>query len=240
MKANAALRATALLCCGLGAPWTAGAQTKPVPDTMAQRALACTACHGEQGRVTPEGYVPRIAGKPAGYLERQLRAFRDGRRSNEGMSRLLQNLTDDVLRELSAHFEGLDPPDGAGPDRSPRTTPSAAAQQRARALVRDGDAALGLPACSACHGPGLTGSRPDVPALVGLPRDYLVAQLGAWRHGLRKAAEPDCMARIAKALAPQDIPAVADWLAAQPVPPRMTPSPERPARWPVDCGSVTR
>jgi cytochrome c553 len=31
-------------------------------DTMAERTRACTACHGEQGRATPAGYFPRIAG----------------------------------------------------------------------------------------------------------------------------------------------------------------------------------
>ena len=31
-------------------------------DTIAQRTLACTACHGEQGRAAPDGYYPRLAG----------------------------------------------------------------------------------------------------------------------------------------------------------------------------------
>ena len=44
----------------------------PVPDTMAQRVQACTPCHGKEGRATNQGYFPRIAGKPAGYLANQL------------------------------------------------------------------------------------------------------------------------------------------------------------------------
>ncbi|MCB2071660.1 MAG: cytochrome C, partial [Ottowia sp.] len=36
----------------------------PFRDDMAQRTLACTACHGEQGRAGPDGYYPRLAGKP--------------------------------------------------------------------------------------------------------------------------------------------------------------------------------
>lgn len=51
-----------------------------VPDTIAERVQACTVCHGKQGRATNEGYFPRIAGKPAGYLFNQLVNFRDGRR----------------------------------------------------------------------------------------------------------------------------------------------------------------
>ncbi|MBA4267465.1 MAG: cytochrome C, partial [Comamonadaceae bacterium] len=37
---------------------------RTVPDTMAQRMMACTLCHGAQGRATSSGYFPRIAGKP--------------------------------------------------------------------------------------------------------------------------------------------------------------------------------
>ena len=57
-----------------------------VPDTMAERVRACTACHGKEGRATSDGYYPRIAGKPAGYLYAQLRHFRDGRRTNAAMA----------------------------------------------------------------------------------------------------------------------------------------------------------
>ncbi|MBC7445185.1 MAG: c-type cytochrome, partial [Polaromonas sp.] len=37
----------------------------PFEDSMAQRTLACTACHGPQGRAAADGYYPRLAGKPA-------------------------------------------------------------------------------------------------------------------------------------------------------------------------------
>ena len=35
-------------------------------DTIAQRAMACTGCHGKEGRAASDGYYPRIAGKTAG------------------------------------------------------------------------------------------------------------------------------------------------------------------------------
>ena len=40
----------------------------PFENTIAQRTLACTACHGPQGRAAPDGYYPRLAGKPVGTL----------------------------------------------------------------------------------------------------------------------------------------------------------------------------
>ena len=66
--------------------------------------------------------------------------------------------------------------------------------------------------CGACHGAALTGVQPATPGLLGLPRDYINAQLGAWRTGQRKAHAPDCMADIAQRLDIQDIAAVSAWL----------------------------
>ena len=71
--------------------------------------------------------------------------------------------------------------------------------------------------CTACHGPSMAGRAPAIPGLLGLPRDYLIAQFGQWVNGKRKAAAPDCMGEIAGKLTADDISAVATWLAAQPV-----------------------
>ena len=59
------------------------------------------------------------------------------------------------------------------------------------------------------------GVEPAVPGLVGVSADYLQAQLGAWRNGVRTAQPPDCMATIAKRLRPEDIGAVGAWVASQ-------------------------
>src|SRR5688572_33338904 len=82
----------------------------PFEDTMAQRTLACTACHGKEGRAGPDGYYPRIAGKPAGYLYNQLLNFRDGRRHYGLMTGLLEPLSDAYLFQISQHFASLDLP----------------------------------------------------------------------------------------------------------------------------------
>ena len=91
---------------------SAAAQTSghSAPDTLAERVRACTACHGKEGRASNQGYLPRIAGKPAGYLYNQLVGFREGRRHYPLMTGLLENLNDDYLREIAGHFAGLDLP----------------------------------------------------------------------------------------------------------------------------------
>jgi len=205
-------------------------------DTMAQRTLACTGCHGKEGRAGPDGYYPRIAGKPAGYLYNQLLNFRDGRRRYGLMVRLLDPLTDAYLLEIAQHFAQLELPYSAP---SPSSAPPALLR-RGEELVRHGDVAKDVPACVQCHGDALTGVLPNTPGLLGLSRDYLNAQLGAWRTGQRRAHAPDCMARIARQLSPEDLTAATAWLAAQPLPRDTAAVASLPRPPAVSCGSATQ
>ncbi|MES2100089.1 MAG: cytochrome c4 [Pseudomonadota bacterium] len=202
---------------------------------MAQRMQACTGCHGAQGRAASDGYYPRIAGKPAGYLYNQLVSFRDGRRHYALMTNLLAPLSDDYLREIAEHFASLDLP--YPPPQAANTSVDQLA--RGEALVLRGDAALKIPACVQCHGSALMGVAPAIPAIIGMPRDYLNAQLGAWRTGSRHANAPDCMAQVARALAPADISALSQWLAAQPVSANAKPAAALPEALPLPCGGMT-
>ncbi|PTT88049.1 cytochrome C [Pelomonas sp. HMWF004] len=213
---------------------SAAAAAQPVPDTLAQRALACTGCHGKQGRAAADGYYPRLAGKPAGYLYNQLLNFRDGRREYGLMSELISPLSDTYLQQLARHFASLDLP--YPPPQKP--TLPAPELARAQALVRSGDAARRLPACTACHGERLTGTQPGVPGLLGLSRDYLNGQLGAWRSGQRRAQAPDCMAQIAKTLTDAEINAVTQFLAAQAMPADPHPAAAMTAPAPMRCGGI--
>ena len=97
-------------------------------------------------------------------------------------------------------------------------------------------------ACADCHGRALMGAQTHFPALLGLPADYLTAQLGGWKTGQRRAASPDCMARIAERLSDADAFAVVSWLASQPVPAHTQAADARPASRPLAadlrCGSA--
>jgi cytochrome c553 len=224
----------AVLCAGTVQAAGPAAAPHTVPDTMAQRMQACTVCHGKEGLATNSGYFPRIAGKPAGYLYHQLLHFREGRRQNAGMTALLDPLSDAYLRDIAAHFASLDLP-----YPPPQTSTAAPAElARGRALVLHGDAPRKLPACVACHGQSLTGVQPAIPGLLGLPRDYLIGQLGAWQTGLRHAHAPDCMAQIAKAMTAADVSAVSSWLAAQALPANTHAAAPATSPLPLRCGSA--
>ncbi|HTS51892.1 MAG TPA: c-type cytochrome [Burkholderiales bacterium] len=203
---------------------------------MEQRLIACAACHGKQGEGGRRGEIyPRLAGKPAGYLYNQLSNFRAGRRKYAVMNYMVGYLSDAYLQEIAEYYAKLKP---AYPP--PASGASRAALARGERLVTRGDRSRKLPACTACHGRALTGMEPAIPALVGLSPDYIGEQMGAWRVDRRLAKEPDCMARIAAQLAPEDISAIAAWLAAQPASANAPPKLSASAKLPMRCGSVTQ
>jgi cytochrome c553 len=208
----------------LGAAIPGAAQVEAVPafaqlDSLEARVQGCTTCHGQSGQGITNGYFPRIAGKPAGYLYNQLVAFRDGTRKYPPMNYLVAYLPDAYLREIADHFS--DP----------------ATLARGQALATTGDSQKAVPACVACHGAGLTGMNPGIPGLVGLTPAYIAAQLTRWRVGDRHAAEPDCMKRIATRLSDSDVTAVSAWLARQDPPKDPSPESSNLVRMPLACGS---
>lgn len=202
-------------------------------DSIEARVQGCVTCHGQQGQGTANGYFPRIAGKPAGYLYNQLIAFRDGTRSYPPMNYLVAYLPDAYLKEIAEHFAAQ------RPAYDVQAAPSAdtATVARGQLLVTSGDPAKGVPACIACHGSNLTGMEPGIPGLAGLRPTYVVGQLTRWRVGERRAAEPDCMKRIASRLSDTDIAAVAAYLAKQMPPRDASPEPSNLVRMPLACGS---
>lgn len=212
------------------------AQAPVIPDTLEQRIVACTVCHDKQGEglERAQGYFPRIGGKPAGYLYRQLLNFREDRRWYPTMNYLLGPLSDAYLKEIAQYFATQRP-------SAPLPVPpkvSADALRRAETLVTRGDASKGIPACTACHGKTLTGVEPAIPGLTGLPAYYIAAQLGAWRNGVRHAEAPDCMGKVAARLNGDDVPALAAWLASQPASIDAVPAPAKSIKPPLDCGNL--
>ncbi len=203
-------------------------------DSIEQRVKPCTSCHGIEGRATREGYFPRIAGKPAGYLFNQLLNFREDRRHFPMMTYIAQYQTDDYLHEIANWFSSQQAP--YPPPQPPKTT--TAVLDRGRQLATEGDKTLDIPACKSCHGTRLLGVAPAVPGLLGVSQDYLTAQLGAWRSGVRAAAAPDCMAQLVRRMRPGDLDAATAWLASQGVPEGAEPDTSFEKTPELQCGSI--
>jgi cytochrome c553 len=214
----------------------AAAAPVDVPDTMAERVKACIACHGPEDRMGRDGYYPRIAGKPEGYLFNQLRNFRDGRRYYRPMALLVADISDQYLREMAAYFSTLKQP--YPPPERISSSPDEI--KLAQNLISRGDPSRKIPACVECHGKDLMGTAPFIPGLVGLPRAYLIAQFGAWRSGGLLRGTSDCMSEIAKQLTPDETNAVAAWLAAQSVPENAGPAATLPVEMARRCGSIVQ
>jgi cytochrome c553 len=215
-------------------PGAAEDHTVSDPELIARRMQPCTLCHAERGRATPQGYYPRIAGKPAGYLLNQLANFRRGRRHFPTMVYFAQLQGDPSLRQMANYFAAQQlpypPPE--------RPVVGAALLERGRRLATEGDASAQLPSCAACHGEQLLGVEPAVPGLLGVSQDYLLGQLGGWRNDTRSADPPDCMAQIAQRLTPTDLAAVTAWLASQPVAGAGHPAASLAQPPPLRCGSL--
>lgn len=212
------------------------ASTAAIPDTLQQRIVACTSCHGTHGEGSVDSqFFPRLAGKPANYLDRQLHYFQSGQRKYAPMQNIVQQLDPAYLREMAEYFSAQQAPYR----RSTIPALSAAVLQRGEQIVTKGDAGLKLPACESCHGLHLTGVEPNIPGLVGLPYDYVSSQLGSWRTGTRASAAPDCMAQIANRLTPGDITAVSAWLASQQPAPDAHAQDAGTVKPPLTCGVLT-
>lgn len=226
------LRNSAIVALAAALPLLAAAAPAALPDTLEQRVAACVACH--KAKEQSDAFFPRIAGKPAGYLYNQLLNFRDGRRQYPMMTYMVEQLPDAYLREIAQYFSEQHPP-------YPAAQHSGATQaqlERGRGLALQGDSGKKIPACVACHGEKLTGVAPAIPGLVGLPRDYINSQFGAWKNHKRKAHAPDCMAEVAGHLSEADVAAVSSWLATQVADAGDRPATALPQPLPLKCGGV--
>ncbi len=77
-------------------------------DAAAGKAKAgtCAGCHGPTG-VSNNPLWPNLAGQKEAYLVKQMKAFRDGTRSDPMMSPMAKPLSDDDIANLAAYYAGL-------------------------------------------------------------------------------------------------------------------------------------
>ena len=182
------------------------------PDAAKGQVIAsqvCAACHAADGNgVAPAN--PKLAGQISEYMHKQLLNFKPqggkkAERENAVMGGMVASLSETDMRNLAAYYAAQKLKPAAA-----RNKDLAAAGQK---LYRGGNAAAGLPACSACHGPDGSGMPVQYPRIAGQYPEYIEAQLKLFKSGER-ANDPNRMMRaVAERMSDKDIKAVAEYIA---------------------------
>ncbi len=201
---------------------------------------SCASCHGLSGTGAPQ--TSSLTGLSAPYIQAQLAAFRRGDRANpvaggklgavEDMVAVAKTMRPDEDVEAAAYFsrlapspmtrlvESADAPGAGGEPLGRRIVelPQDGAVSLAYAPVGSiarGKALVAAGGCVGCHGADLEGLD-DIPALAGRSPLYLVRQLWGFKTGARGGADAAPMTAWAAAFTPDDMVAVAAYIASLP------------------------
>jgi cytochrome c553 len=166
------------------------------------RSPACAACHAFDGSADGTGAFPRITGLPAEYIEAQMRDFASGLRSNAIMSPIARDLRPAEISCAAAYYAST------RVSFPPLKSEDPARIKLGEQLASAGDAAKGIPACDACHGPQGNGQPGTAPYIGGQYAQYIAFTLHMWQRGHRKNS-PGLMETFARSLDDQQIDAVA-------------------------------
>lgn len=180
---------TAMLAVAFSAAGHAQDRGAPARQGLQAKLEYCKTCHGLSG----QGYLgyfpmPRLAGQQPEYIEAQLRAFIERRRTNPIMFNVAHVLSPSMMTALAAHFRNLDPKPFGGAPRG-----SIATGQR---IYEEGLPEANVPACSACHGMEGKGQN-EIPRLAGQLYAYTVGQLTGWKKVRGQGSAVDTSAIMA-------------------------------------------
>jgi len=170
----------------------------------------CKDCHGASAQGF-RGYfpIPRLAGQQIEYLENQLHAFIEHRRTNNIMFNVAHTLSPSMIGALAENFHNLNPPPIGG---APRQLVA-----EGKKIFEDGIPDANIAACAACHGPDATGTG-EIPRLAGQLYPYVIKELTNWgKERGQNPAKPDTsaiMSPVAHSLNKPQIEAVAAYVSS--------------------------
>jgi len=163
----------------------------------------CIACHGADGN-SPVAANPKLASQHPDYLNKQLANFKSGERKNPIMTGMVAALTPEDMKNLAAYF--------GGQKQAPAAAKDKALVAQGEKIYRGGIAAMGVPACSGCHGPAGSGIPAMFPRLAGQHGEYIETQLKNFRSGERANDPGKMMQTVAIRMSDQDMKAVAEYI----------------------------
>ena len=163
----------------------------------------CALCHGVDGD-SHMAKFPKLAGQSIAYMTKQLRDFKNKRRSNDkgAMTSMAESKSEETLIEAARYFSVLPAPPA---NKLPQVI-----DRNARKLFEHGDPARGLPACRTCHG-----REAHIPWLQAQHAAYLEKQLLDFKWRDRRNDLDGVMRRIARLLSVEEVTALALFLSGQ-------------------------
>ena len=184
--------------------WSRGGELIALSGGEGGARYACVTCHGARGE--GNGFdAPRLAGLPAGYLQKQMEDYAAGLRPHEVM-RDVAGFLDSNERVRVANFYAALPPQAL----SPATDEAIAAATPA----------MYASTCQACHGVEGVGTV-DGPPLNAQPAFYLTQQLQDWQVSKRRNDGNHVMLKVAQQLGAGEVRQLSLYLAQ--IPPRPAP-----------------
>jgi cytochrome c553 len=180
------------------------AQAAGNADEGKSKSAVCAGCHGADGNSGINPLWPKLAGQHPQYIEKQLKAFKDGERSDPLMSPMALPLSQQDMADLAAYFSSQSKKIG---------TAAAAAVAAGEQVYRAGNAETGVVACMACHGPAGSGNPlAGFPTLNGQNAAYVVKALKDFRSGTRKNDYNKMMQDVVVRMTDQEMEAVAQYI----------------------------
>ena len=197
-------KTTSYLAIALGMVLASTVHAAGDPEAGKAKSAICAGCHGTDGNSTNPEW-PKLAGQHPGYLAKQLRDYKAGKRNNATMNGMVATLSDQDMADLAAYFGSQT---AKGGEADPELV------DMGEKIYRGGDLQKGLAACMGCHGPGGSGNpAAKFPALAGQHAKYTAMTLGEFKAETR-ANDPNKMMRmIAGKMTKHEIEAVASYMA---------------------------
>ncbi len=198
MRSRLILSVLCGLALGLSALPEGSAQAADAVAAGKQKAEMCAACHGDNGISQTEN-IPSLAGQQDQFIQWQLVFFRSGSRKNEQMQAIVEQISNEDIRNLGAYFASLTPPKTPASDDDPDLSKKGA------------QAAMGR-RCAACHTDSFAGTK-AVARIASQREEYLAKALREYKSGARTGGAGAAMSDVAYPLSDEEITALAHYLA---------------------------
>jgi len=79
------------------------------PAAGEEKAQTCASCHGPAGRESQAAQYPKLAGQHRSYLYHALKQYKSGARENAVMSGMVNDLSEQDMRDLAAYYATREP-----------------------------------------------------------------------------------------------------------------------------------